>query len=114
MPKAAAKPAAVPSKTGREARPLVLPVVRVEMRHHVDSAGDLVVSGTVEIRRDLSRASPYFLCGGKLRHLKRGCGHACPCIECAAAPRRDGKPPATPRTCGCIRCQRRRQREVER
>src|SRR5581483_310440 len=114
MPKAAAKPAAEPSKTPREAGPLVLPVVRVEMRNHVNRQGELVVSGTVEIRRDLSRASPFFLCGGKIRHLKRGCGQNCPCIACAAAPRRDGKPPAqTPSTCGCIKCRRRRRREVE-
>jgi len=110
-----AKRAAVPSKTGRDARPLVQPVVRVEMRHHIDRRGELVVSGTVEIRRDLSRMSPYFLCGSALRHIKRGCGPECDCIRCEAVPRRDGKPPAaTPRTCRCIRCQRRRQRQVER
>ena len=74
MARPLAKRPARTSMTGREARPSVLPVVRIEMRQHFDRSGELVVSGTVEIRRDLGHSSPYFSCLGALRHIKRGCG----------------------------------------
>ena len=95
------------SLTGREARPSMLPVLRLQGTHHFDArSGVLISTGTVEIRADVR--SEGFVCDGKLRHLKRGCGKGCACITCLAEPRRDGPPLAKVETCPCVRCQRRR------
>jgi len=109
VPKLSAKCAARNEKTGRDARPSMLPaVLRLQGRHHFDAhRGVLISTGTVEIRADVRNAG--FVCGGVLRHIKHGCGVGCVCVGCKAVPRRDGTPAAaTIETCMCVRCQRRR------
>ena len=92
----------------RDAGSSMLPVIRMQERRHFDAhSGELVNAGTVEIMANVR--SEAFVCGGKIRHIKRGCGRNCACITCLATPRRDGMPTlATVETCPCIWCQRRR------
>ncbi|WMT73938.1 hypothetical protein [Bradyrhizobium sp. Ash2021] len=103
-------------KTGREARRSTLfarPSIRLTRRHYFDTRdGSLITKGLVEVQLDV-RGSTGFVCprDGGLRHVKRGCGRGCICLQCDAAPRRDGKPPkATVATCSCILCRQRRER----
>jgi hypothetical protein len=103
-------------QTGREARRSVLPIrpaIRMLGCHYFDAGtGALVSDGVVEVRLDV-RVGEGFVCprDGILRPVKRGCGRACPCLQCDAEPRRDGKPPeATVETCNCIKCRHRRER----
>ena len=78
-------------------------------RHDYFDAGDgaPIKRGLVKILGDVRGEG--FECGGRLRHIKQGCGKGCCCIECFAVPRRDGTPTGfTTETCACISCQRRR------
>lgn len=103
-------------QTGREARQSALPLrpaIRVLGRHFFDAkTGSPVSEGVVEVRLDV-RIGEGFVCprDGILRPVRQGCGRDCGCLQCDTEPRRDGRPPkATVVTCGCIRCQQRRQR----
>jgi hypothetical protein len=116
MGKLRSKGAERATKTVRDARGSVLfarPSIRFQGRQVFDAfCGSRVSAGLAEIRLDVPNGEG-FVCPrtGALRPVRRGCGRGCACLQCDAEPRRDGRPPkATLATCGCFRCQQRRQR----
>lgn len=94
------------TSTRQGAGTAMLPVIRMHGRQHFDArSGDVVNTGTVEIMGDVR--SEAFVCDGKLRHIKHGCGTGCTCIDCRATPRKYEMAHETIETCKCIRCRRR-------
>ena len=85
-------------QTGREARGSTAPArdsFRLNRRDYFDAGdGAPIKQGLVRILGDVRGEG--FECGGRLRHIKQGCGKGCRCIECFVAPRRDGASPGFP------------------